>query len=501
MMGVDALAQGELSYAERRHTRDSVHDASTNGTKAKSSMKQAPQHQPMHLTLPMRRSDTAGTNTTTGSRNNKSQQHEAETESIFSLVKTLSAMPWQLTTTWMMNLAWWYAALHVTLWWTSFVTSDILPSTGHKMQESSANGYNVRKATVGLLVNAITALITSTLLSFINRRIGPTRVYYSAAMVFGVTCCAIHFMPRTYVCSLGVMFILGLCMPAFLSNPYVLIEYYADGGDDDDEDSDDESNDDSNDTKDTTNSSETNGRPRSKSTADLAAEATSEMLEDNRGVVTALFNVTMVLAQIVVGSTSGAIIDGLGDISYIYLISGSVLISATTFFGLYTIFRTRRETKEADELEREQLLAEEKANQLEDERERRAARKAAAKLAAQAAITKYGTARLQLPPHLRRRQTKPQAPTTPMLKARPFAVGRAALRRVAAPVNNRLPVQGRRNANVRRARSPPPVSRGLHRFVMNEQDQWVRTPQPFAEQMQRAQSIDDSYQNMPDLNV
>ena len=190
MHGEIAAASTELVLTDIQHTHDAI-------------QRKHP-HTVLHI------------NTDMSEQPNKSTENdESDTgEGLFFLFQVLRTQPWQLTMVWCTQLSWWYACLHITLWWTSYVTKEVL---------YSSSGYCVRLATAGLLINAITALCTSIALSKINRSFGPVLVYYTGCIIFGCTCISIYFIPHTYIYTLGIMFILGLCMPAFLSNPSVLI--------------------------------------------------------------------------------------------------------------------------------------------------------------------------------------------------------------------------------------------------------------------------------------
>ena len=88
-------------------------------------------------------------------------------------------------------------------------------------------------------------------------------------------------------------------------------------------------------------------------------------LDEWRGVLTGVYNVTMILAQIIVGLTSGVMIDWWGDIRIVFLWSAAlcfVVHSAVVLFGLSKPVEEAEE--EEDEEEDEEEEAEESSGRL-----------------------------------------------------------------------------------------------------------------------------------------
>lgn len=79
------------------------------------------------------------------------------------------------------------------------------------------------------------------------------------------------------------------------------------------------------------------------------SEYTTATLEENRGTITALFNVTMIVSQTVVGLTSGFIIDQVGNITVIYYISGIVLVVANIFVLFFRLSKPPTPVEEEEE--------------------------------------------------------------------------------------------------------------------------------------------------------
>lgn len=261
----------------------------------------------------------------------------------------------------------------------SVFSQCVISSSSPEVAESGSvdSSYAIRLATIGLLLQAVISFPSSAALPFFNRVFGITNWYHLCAIVYGLAVIAIGFVGAYYE-TLIIMSILGVAIPPIFSSSYILVEVYAAEADTDDSDDSDDSEDDDTSTDGTpritpgitpkstprftpTTAPETipespleghptsstrsadrrlaelrppsrtdsgrgspasvssrrsnRGLPRGSPSEADDSEFTTATLEDKRGTITALFNITMICAQLVIGLTSGFLIDWIGNIT------------------------------------------------------------------------------------------------------------------------------------------------------------------------------------------
>ena len=278
------------------------------------------------------------------------EDEETSDESTLSSFYHLVAMlPRPLIVLWICQVVWWYAALHVNVWWTSYMAVNIFGASAES-DGTDRFAVGVRYGTAGLLLQSAFSFIGNPLMSRMNAAIGVTNYYHLCAIVYASASVAVCFVPSFYY-SLPIMIAQGLALPPLYSSPFVLIEVHAADADDDDDDGEGAKTDEHNQLDIGQQSSGHHAQSEkniisasasSSPSAPLLDELdddrfTTAVLDEWRGVLTALFNVAMICAQIVVGVSSGFIIDRFGDIRVVFSLSGGALFivtAAVAFLGL-----------------------------------------------------------------------------------------------------------------------------------------------------------------------
>ena len=82
-----------------------------------------------------------------------------------------------------------------------------------------------------------------------------------------------------------------------------------------------------------------------------------EFLDEWRGVLTGVYNVTMTLAQIIVGLTSGVMIDWYGHIGIVFVWSGALCVAVHGGVALFGLSKPIEEEVEEEEVEEESPVA------------------------------------------------------------------------------------------------------------------------------------------------
>ena len=259
----------------------------------------------------------------------------------------------------------WYCYLHISFFYTSWFVYRHTGTT--EEAEVDSNSFVVRLAAVGLLIAAIANFISSSLLTQVNRFLGITNNYHLSAMLYGVGTCLLYLFPSTYF-SYAVMALLGATTPPLYSSAYVLIEVHATDHDETEQDDEREEHEDGSISLHAPTRSPTSSRtryhhrrgsdsslhldtisPKTDTRANSGhvdddntpllvdsqehthwelpnSEFSVELVDEKRGLISSLYNVTMIIAQIVVASTSGYIIEYSGNIALPFAISGILLV-------------------------------------------------------------------------------------------------------------------------------------------------------------------------------
>ena len=114
---------------------------------------------------------------------------------------------------WLLQLVWWYCALHVNLWWTSWMAVELFggpdpeSAAAHKHKDEVAGtdpAVAIRLATIGLLVQAVVSFPASAALPWLNRHFGITNTYHASAILYGLAVLAIGFV-STYAETIVIM--------------------------------------------------------------------------------------------------------------------------------------------------------------------------------------------------------------------------------------------------------------------------------------------------------
>lgn len=114
---------------------------------------------------------------------------------------------------WLLQLVWWYCALHVNLWWTSWMAVELFggpdpeSAAAHKHKDYAAGtdpAVAIRLATIGLLVQAVVSFPASAALPWLNRQFGITNTYHASAILYGLAVLAIGFV-STYAETIVIM--------------------------------------------------------------------------------------------------------------------------------------------------------------------------------------------------------------------------------------------------------------------------------------------------------
>lgn len=258
-----------------------------------------------------------------------SETEDEEELGTFALLSSIAVLPRQLNCIYAIQFAWWYVNQNQTVWWTTWISLELM--------DGDFDG-GVRWGVITLLLQAcVCVLSTRTFVPWLGNKIGLIKAYHLSSFTYALGSLALYFIPSVWT-PLVYMTLSGFMQPFMNSAPYVLIEMYLD---DDDKPSASESASNS-----IHNASES--RPIEKETEDA---------DTTRGVLTALMNMCMVVAQIIVASTSGFIVNATGRISSAFLFSALFMIVLNAL--IYTMgwsFNTAEvETEEEEEVHSEDV--------------------------------------------------------------------------------------------------------------------------------------------------
>lgn len=246
----------------------------------------------------------------------------------FALFASILVIPRQLNSIYALQFAWWYVVQNQLVWWTTWISLELFNGDFDE---------GVRWGVFTLLIQSCVAVIaTRSFVPWLGNTLGLTRSYHLASFTYALGSVTLYFLPSIWT-PLIYMALSGLVQPFLNSAPYVLIEMYLEDDD-----------------KPHPSHSGLSPAPMamqasSPTSATLSepVKAETEDADTTRGVLTALMNLCMVVAQIIVASTSGLIVEATGHISSTFLTSALFMIVLNTL--IYTMGWSFNEAEEEEE--------------------------------------------------------------------------------------------------------------------------------------------------------
>lgn len=229
--------------------------------------------------------------------------------------------------------------------------------------------------TLGILIQSAVGLVFAYLLNAINKRLGVMTVFRLSMILYGVLAIA-TWWGRSIVGSLIIQGLIGVVYVPINCNPYVILASYEDTTEDEEESADadaadadaqtqyktlptaGEEEDEEDDAKEAKIPPiprlETNPGQPEPAVANGEEESEEDKEEESEestfhAAHTALLNVSMTLAQILVGSFSGLVIERTGDITFVFVGSGALLLLANVVIGAFDYVAYRRESQEEED--------------------------------------------------------------------------------------------------------------------------------------------------------
>ena len=180
-----------------------------------------------------------------------------------------------------------------------------------------------------------------------------------------------------------------------------------------------------------------------------------EFLDEWRGVLTGVYNVTMILAQIIVGLTSGLMIDWWGDIRIVFLWSAVLCFAVHSIVVLFGLSKPKEETQEEVE---EEETEEERAGLLQREAEERRASTASTAARRPPPLMRLSTVQPEMPPLIDYRSFSTRALPGRLRSYVPHTPARP--RHLRHLTHHQLPINGAASLSSAAAIEDPPA---LHR--------------------------------------
>lgn len=260
------------------------------------------------------------------------------------MIRLFQTIPRALLAVWVVEFFWWFVTMQPSFWWTTWVGKEVYhadPVTQHQRFEEG-----VQWGTVGFLVQACTALLSSIVISPVNEWLGVTNVFHAGSTVFAAGL-AMMFWFRSKWASMAYMAVSGFAFPIISTNPYILIEVYTEDshqgtaveseqGESPQEyqsfgTSDTRESDQTSQTQQQGNQDNSRGKQ-----VDEEGEGKGEEEEEvsNRGLLIALMNIAMPAGQVAAAGLSGILIQLFGSISLTFLVCGcvSLVVNVLVFF-------------------------------------------------------------------------------------------------------------------------------------------------------------------------
>lgn len=188
----------------------------------------------------------------------------------------------------------------------------------------------VMMGTLGILIQSVVGLFSSYALNYLNKY-GVMTIYRIGALSYGLLAIA-TWWGRSVVASLVIQGLIGLVYPIINVNPYIVLARYDEEEQQEieaKEAEDEEGNEAESDEK----TAEDPVGDQQKIEGEKSDSDAVEDTESFHAAHTAIMNMSMTFAQILVGSISGLIAEVFGDITVVFVITGAMLVLASVVIG------------------------------------------------------------------------------------------------------------------------------------------------------------------------